>query len=61
MAWAIPARRSIPPDSVRSLARVWPPRPVRSTAVATAAGTRAGGISLSSAKYSTNSVTVNPG
>ena len=61
IACAIPARRSIPPDKVRSFALALPPRSTRSTAAATAAGIRVGGISLSSAKYSTNSATVNPG
>ena len=61
MACAMPTRRSMPPDSVRSLALALPPRSTRSTAVATAVGTRRGGISLSSAKYSTNSATVNAG
>src|SRR4029453_1721047 len=40
IAWAIPTRRSIPPDSVRSLALALSPRPTCSTAAATAPGTR---------------------
>ena len=61
IACAIPTRRSIPPDRVRSLAFALPPSSTRSSAAATAAGTRAAGTSLSSAKYSTNSATVKPG
>ncbi len=61
MACAMPTRRSIPPDRVRSFALALPPRSTRSTAVATAADTCAAGISFSSAKYSTNSATVKPG
>jgi hypothetical protein len=61
IACAMPTRRSIPPDRVRSLARALSPRSTRSTADATAAGIRAGGISFSNAKYSMNSSTVNPG
>ena len=62
MACAMPTRRSIPPDRVRSFALALLPRSTRSTAVATAAKTRAAvSISFSSAKYSTNSATVKPG
>ena len=61
MAWAIPTRRNIPPERVRSLDLALSPSSTRSTAAATAAGIRAGGISFKSAKYSTNSTTVNPG
>ena len=57
----MPTRRSMPPDSVRSLAFALGPRSTRSTAAATAFGTWCAGISLSSAKYSTNSATVNDG
>ena len=53
--------KDIPPDKVRSLARALSPRPTCSMAVATARGTCPGGMSLSSAKYSTKSATVNPG
>ena len=61
MACAMPTRRSMPPDRVRSLALALAPRSTRSTAVATACGTRAGGTSFSSAKYSMYSTTVNAG
>ena len=53
--------RSMPPDSARSFSFAWEPRSTVSIAAATAFRTRAGGTSLSSAKYSTNSTTVNPG
>ena len=43
------------------LRRALSPRPTCSTAAATARGTCPGGMSLSSAKYSTNSATVKPG
>ena len=42
IACAMPTRRSIPPDRVRSFALALPPRSTRSTAAATARGTRAG-------------------
>ncbi len=61
MACAMPARRSIPPDRVRSFALALSLRSTRSTAAATAAGIRAAGTSFSSAKYSANSATVKPG
>jgi hypothetical protein len=54
-------RRSIPPDRVRSFDRALSPRPTCSMAAATDRGTCRGGMSFSSAKYSTNSATVNPG
>jgi hypothetical protein len=57
----MPTRRNMPPDSVRSLDLALVPRSTRSTAAATAFGTRADGTSLSSAKYSMNSTTVNAG
>ena len=61
MACAMPTRRSIPPDRVRSRARAWPPSSTRSSAAVTAAGTCAAGTSFSSAKYSTYSAAVKPG
>jgi hypothetical protein len=61
IACAMPTRRSIPPGRVRSFALALPPSSTCSTAAATAAGTRAAGTSLSSAKYSTNSAIVKPG
>ena len=62
MACAMPTRRSMPPDSVRSLR----PR-LAAQADPLDRGRHRGrdprprGISLSSAKYSTNSATVKPG
>lgn len=60
-AWAIPARRTIPPESVFIFVSIRSPSPTRRTARSTAAGTRSDGISLSQATYATNSRTVKPG
>jgi hypothetical protein len=61
MAWAMPTRRIIPPDSVLIFASMRSARPTRATARSTAVGVSVAGNSFSQATYATNSRTVNPG
>jgi hypothetical protein len=61
IACAMPARRSMPPDSVFIRASALAASPTRSIARCAAPGTAVFGISLSQAMYSTNSRTVKRG
>lgn len=61
IAWAMPTRRTMPPDRVFTRASIRSARPTRATTRSTAAGTAAASISLSQATYDTNSRTVKPG